>query len=280
MPKKSRLSARPGTTSKKSSGSRPRRTTAGEAGPDLKRLETRLKVSFRNRKLLLQALTHSSYAHEHPTESDGDNERLEFLGDAVIELIAAGLLFKRKPPAGEGVLTLDRAAMVSTGALATVSRGLDLGDYLRVGRGVESSGGRDLDSLLANAFEALIGAIYLDRGLRAAEEVFGRLTEVPAEGLVNFKGRLQELTQADSQGVPRYEVLEASGPGHRRHYLVQVRLAGVVLGAGEGSTRRAAEQAAAQKALDAYVPGTPRTGAPPAPKRRRPAAKTQDLVAG
>jgi ribonuclease-3 len=181
---------------------------------------------------------------------------------------------------GEGILTLDRAAMVSTGALAAVARRLELGGYLRVGRGVEATGGRDLDSLLANAVEALMGAIYLDQGLPAAEKVFRALATVPAEGLVNFKGRLQEMSQADSQGVPVYEVIEATGPGHRRHYRVQVRLAGSTLGMGEGSTRRTAEQAAAKQALTAFTSpsevGRPALQLPTRPRRIR----AQDVVAG
>jgi ribonuclease-3 len=170
--------------------------------------------------------------------------------------------------------------MVSTGALAGVARRLGLGEHLRVGRGVEASGGRDLDSLLANAVEALMGAIYLDQGLKAAERTFQGLSSVPTEGLLNFKGRLQELSQADGQGVPLYEVIEASGPGHRRHYRVQVKLAGMPLGAGEGTTRRAAEQAAAKAALRTFTSpsevGRPALQLPQRPRRLR----AQDVVAG
>ncbi|HEV3233293.1 MAG TPA: ribonuclease III [Candidatus Dormibacteraeota bacterium] len=281
MPRRSPPSARRGTTSRRNSASRPRRASVDAAPkPDLSALQKRLEVTFKDKALLLQALTHSSYAHEHPDEVAGDNERLEFLGDAVIELVAAHLLFRQQPEVGEGILTLDRAAMVSTGALAAVARGLGLGDYLRVGRGVEASGGRDLDSLLANAVEALMGAIYLDRGLAAADKAFQALSSLRAEGLVNFKGRLQELSQADSQGVPSYEVVEASGPGHRRHYRVRVRLGGIPLGTGEGRTRRAAEQAAAKEALSAFAPPAADERPRPArvPRVRRPRA--QDVVAG
>ena len=126
---------------------------------DLRRLEGKLGVRFKDSALLMQALTHSSFAHEHHDDGAQDNERLEFLGDAVIELVTAELLFKREPEVGEGALTLDRAAMVSTGALAVAARRIELGEHLRVGRGVENSGGRQLDSLLANAVEAVIGAI-------------------------------------------------------------------------------------------------------------------------
>jgi ribonuclease-3 len=212
-------------------------------------LERKLGIGFADRDLLQQALTHRSFVHEHARDGALDNERLEFLGDAVLELIAADLLYRRDPAAGEGSLTLDRAAVVSTGALAAAARRIDLGEYLRVGRGVEKTGGRDLDSLLANALEAVIGAIYLDAGIEAATAVFERLGGAPAEGAINHKGRLQELTQADAEGVPVYKVIKATGPGHRRHYQVEVCLAGVRLGVGEGSTRRAAEQAAAKEAI-------------------------------
>jgi ribonuclease-3 len=215
-------------------------------------LERKLGVQFRDRDLLQQALTHRSFAHEHAGDGALDNERLEFLGDAVLELIAADVLYRRDPEAGEGSLTLDRAAVVSTGPLAVAARRIDLGEYLRVGRGVEKTGGRDLDSLLANALEAVIGAIYLDSGMETAAAVFDRLGGAPVEGAINHKGRLQELTQADAEGVPVYKVIEATGPGHRRRYRVEVCLAGVRLGVGEGSTRRAAEQAAAKEAISRF----------------------------
>jgi ribonuclease-3 len=212
-------------------------------------LERQLGIGFHDRDLLVQALTHRSYAHEHAGDGALDNERLEFLGDAVLELIAADLLYRRDPEAGEGSLTLDRAAVVSTGALAAAARRIHLGSHLRVGKGVDKTGGRDLDSILANALEAVIGAIYLDSGFETAAGVFERLGGAPAEGAINYKGRLQELTQADAEGVPVYKVVEATGPGHRRHYQVEVCLAGVRLGTGEGTTRRAAEQTAAKEAI-------------------------------
>ena len=220
--------------------------------PGLGALQRRLGVKFHNPKLLLQALTHSSFAHEHAGDGVADNERLEFLGDAVVELITADMLYRDDPRAGEGSLTVGRTALASTGPLAAAARRLDLGNYLRVGKGVEKTGGRDLDSLLANALEAVIGAVYLDLGMDKATEVFKDVSGAPTDGAVNHKGRLQELTQADAVGVPVYKVVAASGPGHYRRYVVEVRLAGVSLGEGEGSTRRAAEQAAARAAIAAF----------------------------
>ena len=204
--------------------------------------------------LLLQALTHSSWAHENPDARAADNERLEFLGDAVIELVAADSLYVADADAGEGALTLRRAAQVSTGALAEAARRIDLGAFLRVGNGVDKAGGRDLDSLLANAMEAVFGAVYLDQGLAVASLVFERLAAAgPANS--NHKGRLQELTQGEGAGVPRYAVAEASGPSHRRQYRVEVWLGDERLGEGSGLTRRAAEQAAAAQALSTRYGG-------------------------
>ncbi|MEA2681733.1 MAG: ribonuclease [Chloroflexota bacterium] len=207
-------------------------------------------MELRHPQLLEQALTHSSWAHEHPELAASDNERLEFLGDAVIELVAAETLYRHDADAGEGALTLRRAALVSTGALAAAARRIQLGRYLRVGHGVDNAGGRDLDSLLANAMEAVFGAIYLDRGLRAAAAAFTRLA-VTTDAGGNHKGRLQELTQSEGAGVPRYEVAATSGPSHRRNYRVEVWVGKERLGEGEGSTLRSAEQAAASRALDA-----------------------------
>jgi ribonuclease-3 len=144
--------------------------------------------------------------------------------------------------------------MVSTGALAEAARQIDLGSFLRVGRGVERAGGRDLDSLLANTLEAVFGAIYLDLGLEAAASAFQRLA-VSGDGTPNHKGRLQELTQAEAAGVPRYVVVQTSGPSHRREYLVEVWLGEELLGAGRGLTRRAAEQLAAAQALSTRYGG-------------------------
>jgi ribonuclease III len=211
-------------------------------------------VELHHPALLQQALTHTSWVHEHPELSVADNERLEFLGDAVIELIAAEALYREDGEAGEGTLTLRRAALVSTGALAAAARRIQLGLYLRVGHGVENAGGRDLDSLLANAMEAVFGAIFLDRGLRVSAAAFTRLAVTTGAG-GNHKGRLQEMTQSGGAGVPRYEVAETSGPSHRRSYRVEVWLGESLLGEGEGATRRSAEQAAAGKALEAWVRG-------------------------
>lgn len=237
--------------------------------PERRSLERKLGYKFNDPALLLQALTHSSYAHEQPAGVTGNNERLEFLGDAVLELLTAEMLYRRKPAVGEGQMTLERAAMVSTGALAEAARALGLGAHLRVGRGVEKSGGRDLPSLLGNAVEAVLGAVYLDGGLEPARKVFKKLSAGAGGRAVNHKGALQERTQSSGRGVPEYVVLDATGPGHARVYRVGVRLGEAELAVGEGATRRAAEQAAAAvaiRALEAAAKAVarPRKGSMPA----------------
>jgi ribonuclease-3 len=227
---------------------------AGARAHDLDTLQALIGVQLRDPGLLQQALTHASWVHENPDAGATDNERLEFLGDAVIELLAAEALFTADLQAEEGALTLRRAAMVSTGALAAAARLIDLGLFLRVGRGVEKAGGRDLDSLLANAMEAVFGAVYLDQGLGTAATAFERLAVANPAGS-NYKGRLQELTQAEGSGVPRYAVAETSGPSHRREYRVEVWLGDELLGEGLGLTRRAAEQLAAAEALSTRYGG-------------------------
>ncbi|MHB8508742.1 MAG: ribonuclease III [Candidatus Dormibacteria bacterium] len=210
--------------------------------------EAGLGLTFRDPSLLLLALTHTSYAHENGLPGS-DNERLEFLGDAVLHLLAARFLFHRDVDAPEGRLTTARAALVSTGALAATARAAGLGRHLRLGRGVDRGGGRELDSLLANSLEAVFGAVFLDRGMAAAERFFASTVAVSGAIEANHKGRLQELTQGEGRGVPTYVVVDESGPAHRRRHRVEVTLEGLVIGQGEGPTRRVAEQAAAAAAL-------------------------------
>jgi ribonuclease-3 len=217
-------------------------------GAELAGLERRLHLRFRDRGLLLQAVTHSSFVHEHPEDGVGDNERLEFLGDAMIHGLSAEMLYRLHPDASEGELTVWRAGLVSTGALAAAARRLQLGAHLRLGRGVERAGGRDLESLLANSLEAVFGAVYLDRGLAGLRRLFEAVA-APDSAAANHKGRLQEHSQALGLGTPEYRLVGKEGPGHRPVYSVEVSVGGRNLGGGEASTRRAAEQAAAQAAL-------------------------------
>jgi ribonuclease III len=198
-------------------------------------------------------MTHASWNNERgePSGPGHDNERLEYLGDAVLELVVGDYLFRRFPTYDEGQLTQLRAALVNTTSLARLAERLDLGTTLLVGRGAAKTGARALPSLLANAFEALIGAIFLDQGYRAASRVFlqniGDLAEWSDE---NFKGRLQEVSQDRTGDTPRYRVSVLGGPGHNREYLAEAVLGEKVAGSGRGRTKQAAEQSAAHDALE------------------------------
>ncbi|GLU46609.1 ribonuclease III [Nocardiopsis ansamitocini] len=205
-------------------------------------------------KILTRALTHRSYAYEKgglPT-----NERLEFLGDSVLGLVVTDTLFRTHPDLPEGQLAKLRAAVVNMRALADVARGLGIGRYVRLGRGEEGTGGRDKSSILADTLEALIGAVYLDRGLDSASEFVHRLFDpmiAKASGLgagLDWKTSLQELTAAELLGVPEYHV-EESGPDHQKNFRATVRVAGRSYGSGAGRSKKEAEQQAAESAWKA-----------------------------
>ncbi len=199
-----------------------------------------------------EALTHRSYNNEHPESGERDNERLEYLGDAVLELIAAEHLFQTYQTSDEGELTRLRASVVNTKSLARLAARFSLGDYLRLGKGAHKTGARSLQSILANTFEAVIGAIFVDQGYRPAYRLFSRsLVDVEAWPDDNYKGRLQEVTQERFLATPLYDIVSASGPGHRREYTAEVRVTGKVYGVGRGRTKRTAEQMAAREALAA-----------------------------
>ena len=209
-------------------------------------------------------MTHASWNNERGQLSGPgqDNERLEYLGDAVLELIVGDYLFRRFPSYDEGQLTQLRAALVNTTSLARLADRLGLGDTLLVGKGAAKTGARKLPSLLANAFEALIGATFTDQGFRAASRIFlqniGDLAEWSDE---NFKGRLQEASQERTGDTPHYRVTAVGGPGHARQYSADVMLAGAVAGSGRGGTKQAAEQAAARDALARIETAAPRPAA-------------------
>ena len=208
--------------------------------------------------LLERALTHRSFAYEHgglPT-----NERLEFLGDAVLGLVVTDALFREYPDLPEGHLAKLRAAVVNMRALADVARGLHLGDYVRLGRGEEGTGGRDKASILADTLEAVIGAVYIERGLDAADVLVHRLFDpVIARSArlgagLDWKTSLQELTAASVLGVPEYHVDE-SGPDHQKSFRALVRVGGRVYGSGTGRSKKEAEQHAAEAAWSAISNG-------------------------
>lgn len=218
-------------------------------------LAGRLGLPIRDRRLLAQALTHTSWLHEHPGEAAGHNERLEFLGDAVINLAVSDALYARHPEDDEGVLSARRAAIVSAPGLAALAARMDLGAYLALGEGEANRSGPQRPSILASAFEALAGALFLDVGWEptrawlvatAAEELDAGLEPVL---LKSPKSRLQEATQRMSGGRPAYRVIEAAGPDHDKVFRVEVAVAGEVLGLGIGPSRRIAETAAAAEAV-------------------------------
>jgi len=215
-------------------------------------LERRLGHRFRDRDLLETALTHRSFAHER---GGGEHyERLEFLGDAVLGLVAAERLYRLHPDDPEGELSKRKAFLVSREVLAGRARELGLGEALRLGVGEERTGGREKTSLLADAMEALIGAVYLDGGLAAAREVVEALLAAgaarQAHGARDPKTRLQEVAQGRGWGLPVYRVLDATGPDHAKRFRVECRLRGEAVGTGEGRSKKAAEQAAAAAALE------------------------------
>lgn len=218
-------------------------------------LEERIDYKFRNALLLAEALTHPSVAHE-TQQYHFDNQRLEFLGDAVLQLVISGYLFQHFGTAPEGQLTKLRSRLVSRDALKNHALKLDLGRYLMLGRGEEASGGRNRDSTLADGFEALIGAIYLDGGLDVArkfvlsqaQETLAQIEEEPVD--INPKGQLQELLQGISPVSPVYETVAQSGPEHEKTFVVQVTWEGKVLGKGSGRSKKQAETVAAMEALE------------------------------
>ncbi len=223
----------------------------------LEELEAKLGVTFRQRGLLELALVHSSYINEFPGIVPESNERLEFLGDALLGLVMAHELYQRYPGRSEGELTSLRSALVQDEALARAARSLDLGRHLVMGRGEEASGGRERPSNLSGAFEALVGALLLDQGYEPARafvlRALGReIAEVGQRGaLQNPKSALQEALQGRKQPPPSYRIVEVSGKDHARTFTAEVLVSGQVMGRGTGRRKIDAEQEAAREALKA-----------------------------
>ncbi len=224
----------------------------GGRGTSLRLLQTRLGYVFRDPSLLDRALTHSSYAHESGLPFF--NERLEFLGDAVLELVVSEALFQAYPDWDEGRLTQERASVVCGRSLAEWGRLLDLLPTLRLGKGLELQGGREKLSPVADAVEALFGAVYLDGGLDEARRVIGRLLwQRTSPSTLDPKSRLQQQLQAEGKELPLYRVVAEEGPPHERFFVVEVWLEGDLLGIGTGRSRKEGEFAAAEKALEVSV---------------------------
>ena len=215
-------------------------------------LGRRLGLPFIHISLLTRALTHRSFVNENPGVQE-DNERLEFLGDAVLDFIAGAWVYHRFPEMPEGDLTKMRSALVRNDQLADFARHLDLGPALRLGRGEQSSGGSKRDGLLGSTFEAIVGALYLDAGLVEVEKFVEPLLESVREHILSKihdpKSMLQEWAQAQKLGAPRYKVVGTSGPDHAKEFDVEVEINGEVVGVGHGTNKHTAEQMAAQQAL-------------------------------
>lgn len=208
-------------------------------------------------ELIEQAFVHSSYLNEHKQEKQ-DNERLEFMGDAVLQLWVSNQLMLLEHPLSEGKMTTLRAQLVCEEALASYTRQLSLNQFIKLGIGEEKTGGRDRDSILADMFEALLGALYLEEGMNPIDNILGEvilpLLKHPEQIIqVDFKTKLQEYVQADLRKSVTYEVLHVSGPSNKPEFVVQVVMDGIILGTGKGNSKKKAEQNAAQNAFEKMV---------------------------
>src|SRR3954452_24337287 len=224
------------------------------AEPDLDELERRLGVAFKDRGLLRHALIHKSLTNDLGESGLGSNERLEFLGDSVLGMLVSDQLFRHYPERDEGQLTLLRSALVRASSLAEWARELDLGSFVMVGRGESRAGGRNRDALLSSAFEAVLGAVFVDRGYRVARSLLLRflsedLGQVSERQVVDAKSRLQQVSQARFSVTPTYEVLDVTGAGHRPIFKIKVRAGGGVEAIAEGRSKQTAQQTAAAEAL-------------------------------
>lgn len=215
-------------------------------------LEEKIGYQFKQQGLLRQALTHSSYANEKRMKKHSDNERLEFLGDAVLEIVSSDFLYRNYPDLPEGDLTKLRASIVCEPTLALCTREMDLGSYLFLGKGEDQTGGRKRKSILSDALESVIGAIYLDGGFEHAKTFIHRfiLTDIEHKKLFyDSKTILQEVVQGNYEESLHYELLSEEGPDHNKQFTVEARIGERAVGTGNGHTKKAAEQEAAYQAL-------------------------------
>ena len=225
------------------------------AGIDLERFQQVIGYHTLNHTYFIKALTHSSRIPEESTDTMKSNERLEFLGDAVLDVIISEMLFRQYPDLSEGELTTMRSSLVSSTGLANRARDLDLGQFLFLGHGEEKSGGRQKDSILANAYEAVIGAIYLDGGIQSATDFVrchiwdAHETILQTEGGNNYKGELLEYCQKELHRAPKYTLVKEEGVEHKKTYTLQVLVGKKVMGTGVGKNKKEAEQHAAADAL-------------------------------
>ena len=218
----------------------------------LKELEEKISYHFQDKHLLAQALTHSSYANEHRLDHNHCNERLEFLGDAVLEIVTSDFLYHKYTEKPEGDLTKIRASIVCEPTLAYCAEAINLGSYLFLGKGEDATGGRNRNSVVSDAMEAVIGAIYLDGGFASAKEYIHRfiLNDIEHKQLFyDSKTILQEIVQENGTQPVEYILTKEEGPDHSKNFTVEARVNGKVMGQGSGHTKKAAEQAAAYQAI-------------------------------
>ncbi|MEW6184667.1 MAG: ribonuclease III [Thermodesulfobacteriota bacterium] len=224
---------------------------------DLNRLQEVLGYYFNDINILTESLTHRSFANENPVPTFEDNERLEFLGDAVVNLVLSDLLIKKFPKLLEGPLSRIRAGQVNEKNLALLAERLGLGGYLAIGKGEEQTGGRQKPSLLADALEAILGGVYLDGGFEAARSVIARLFRPCLTELqpltMDFKTLLQEFCQARLKTTPIYRDIKEEGPDHRKTFFVEVSVQGKIISNGKGGTKKEAQQRAAEKAFQSLA---------------------------
>ncbi len=214
-------------------------------------------IKYENKALIEQAFTHSSYVNEHKA-SKGDNERLEFMGDAVLQIWISDKLFKMQPPLSEGKMTTKRANLVCEKALASYVREFGLNKYLKLGAGEEKTGGRNRDSVIADMFEALIGAVYIDSGMASADKLLDliispHIHNYENEDEIDYKTKLQEYVQSDSRKSIVYEIESVSGPSNSPEFTFIVKIDGLVYGKGSGHSKKEAQKAAAKNALEKMV---------------------------
>ncbi len=218
---------------------------------DYTQLEKRLNYTFKDKQLIIEALTHKSYKKPY------NNERLEFLGDAVLDLIVGEYLFMKFPNSNEGVLSKIRASLVNESGFTLLAKAINLGEYIYLSPAEENNNGRNKPSLLSNAFEAIIGAVYLEAGLEKAKEIAIALLEAEHPKIdldtlsKDYKTALQELTQATHGVTPQYELLGSSGPDHKKEFEIAVKLNGETIASAKGKSKKEAQQKAAQIALEA-----------------------------
>jgi ribonuclease-3 len=228
----------------------------GKISPAQTELERKLGYRFKNRELLERALTHRSYLNAPPNGDLRANERLEFLGDSVLGMVTSGFLFENFPDKNEGDLTKLKSTLVSEANLSRIAGSITLGKYLRMSEEEEKAGGRERSSIVSDAYEAVIGAVFLDGGLAPAErmirkQILVKCLEITSDRTFhNFKGELLEYMQALGLGLPQYEVTEEHGPDHHKRFTIQVSTKGRKMGEGVGKNKKEAEQKAARMALE------------------------------